>query len=983
MGGFYKQYLDSLCRRRGWDDPKFEIFRDPSGYTCLVLVNGREYQTDLAYESEAIAEENAAMRAFMVCRNFSVNGGMLARNGIVQGLPANESGRKTRVKQSIRSTISSRASATTASDRESLSRYGPRYQDSSRSSVISSSSSDFLHGSHSDDSSPQARQQNSAVASLITSLNRHKPHPPTLEKIQQKSASPENLAEALKAQDYNKTQWLLENHFEQIAIGEYAWLTELKKLGYSSLETTDELMEKSINGPWIFEPFEVPALPTLISDFHQPNCVHNHNLPLQETDIHENNLSKTSSTDTDSKRPILSAKQIIEYLCGLCGARPNSEGTNDVEFGSVTFGENNLSAAITLIGPEDNSVVQEVLKNLEQAAGVLQQLGGCCNSFTFLYAHVDRIELYRVPFSAIQRLREQEAQKQQQPDLESAIIDSICEIMPFMAHRLRSVLDTGSEAIRHFTSLSAQFLSLALLSYAQAHCGPIRPFFLDKALDTISLAGHGNEQSNTETYKEFAVFGALVELTCMGEMTEGPVFAFHSQDGQTEGTNVFYKISSKPSLPSIDDKSQSRRDLMAFPEDILDTWGPGEMVASIEDPDLLFSVSVGGGIISHEGLPAPADLQLHWSRNSEQRGDLTRSFSRKAKVKIGGSIIENQECHADPNARLQEAVVMLEDLGTSPSFWEPAERQVGLGLQGGQAGLLAFQFNQTWVKMAGSTRKSTMLRQNAIYTANLEALFGVQVSVCTGIARRVRVRDLLADVLPAYVAGLVTKPPLWNSLNDTHQIVAALHQSDIKAWIEGLDHAHQRAFEGLVVAVLNLLGDTGIDRKSQNFVIACIQPNLPFQCFKIPCKKENYWARMLADSEETATFAYVTTQCLETCSMKCSGPAASWTNSTALFWTAVSCYEERIAAVSAMAPPDRWILKHSDAYLIGRPDAALFVQVDRPDVRADPRLLVSISTIPTEYLYRFFRKGRPGKPRRLREMKAYDKSAEEVVVLVA
>jgi hypothetical protein len=30
------------------------------------------------------------MRAFMVCRNFSVNGGMLARNGVVQGLPANE-----------------------------------------------------------------------------------------------------------------------------------------------------------------------------------------------------------------------------------------------------------------------------------------------------------------------------------------------------------------------------------------------------------------------------------------------------------------------------------------------------------------------------------------------------------------------------------------------------------------------------------------------------------------------------------------------------------------------------------------------------------------------------------------------------------------------------------------------------------------------------------------------------------------------------
>lgn len=83
-----------LCRRRGWQDPSYECYRDPSGYTCLVLVNGREYQTDIAYESDTLAQENAAMRAFMVCRNFSVNGGMLARNGVVQGLPANDSGKR-------------------------------------------------------------------------------------------------------------------------------------------------------------------------------------------------------------------------------------------------------------------------------------------------------------------------------------------------------------------------------------------------------------------------------------------------------------------------------------------------------------------------------------------------------------------------------------------------------------------------------------------------------------------------------------------------------------------------------------------------------------------------------------------------------------------------------------------------------------------------------------------------------------------------
>jgi hypothetical protein len=47
------------------------------------------YQTDIAYKSDRLPQENAAMRAFMVCRNFSVNGGMLACNGVIQGLPAN------------------------------------------------------------------------------------------------------------------------------------------------------------------------------------------------------------------------------------------------------------------------------------------------------------------------------------------------------------------------------------------------------------------------------------------------------------------------------------------------------------------------------------------------------------------------------------------------------------------------------------------------------------------------------------------------------------------------------------------------------------------------------------------------------------------------------------------------------------------------------------------------------------------------------
>ncbi|VUC33620.1 unnamed protein product [Clonostachys rosea] len=124
MGGFYMQYLESLCRRRGWTDPSYECYHHNNGFTCLVLVNGREYQTDLVYESDLLAQENAAMRAFMVCRNFSVNGGMLARNGIVQGLPATDGKRRHKSRH--------------ASSRDSTERHGRRSGHHSSSSSTAS-----------------------------------------------------------------------------------------------------------------------------------------------------------------------------------------------------------------------------------------------------------------------------------------------------------------------------------------------------------------------------------------------------------------------------------------------------------------------------------------------------------------------------------------------------------------------------------------------------------------------------------------------------------------------------------------------------------------------------------------------------------------------------------------------------------------------------------------------------------------------------
>lgn len=78
-----------LCQRRQWPEPHYEVTPTRHGYTCVVRVNNREYQTSKTYPSEVLAKDAAATIAFTICRSFSVNDGMypngFAHDNIVQG----------------------------------------------------------------------------------------------------------------------------------------------------------------------------------------------------------------------------------------------------------------------------------------------------------------------------------------------------------------------------------------------------------------------------------------------------------------------------------------------------------------------------------------------------------------------------------------------------------------------------------------------------------------------------------------------------------------------------------------------------------------------------------------------------------------------------------------------------------------------------------------------------------------------------------
>ena len=90
---FYIMYLEGLCQRRHWHEPSYSCIRNVRGYLCTVRVNSREYSSEGEYDSEEFARNAAALRAYMVCRHFSISNGVYpgrevpGDDGVIQGQP--------------------------------------------------------------------------------------------------------------------------------------------------------------------------------------------------------------------------------------------------------------------------------------------------------------------------------------------------------------------------------------------------------------------------------------------------------------------------------------------------------------------------------------------------------------------------------------------------------------------------------------------------------------------------------------------------------------------------------------------------------------------------------------------------------------------------------------------------------------------------------------------------------------------------------
>lgn len=237
----------------------------------------------------------------------------------------------------------------------------------------------------------------------------------------------------------------------------------------------------------------------------------------------------------------------------------------------------------------------------------------------------------------------------------------------------------------------------------------------------------------------------------------------------------------------------------------------------------------------------------------------------------------NTTCNLEERECWEKSQNSLHILGTGPTIYKPSQRQINVGV----SEVPGSQVSQTWNKQRGVTVKDIMLNFPDVIHTYLDYYYGVQVSYCTGIARRVPLRTLIADLIPHFCI---------NSNFDPDLVESKIRRECLRP----KDPFFDRKTLSLINQILQALGPTGLDLTEKYICVAWPFEGFQTSCFKIPLEGENSWAKFLEDSQDFATFAYITMECFETENFKCRSRAPEACQHIHLLETAVFRAQQKL-----------------------------------------------------------------------------------------
>ena len=426
-------------------------------------------------------------------------------------------------------------------------------------------------------------------------------------------------------------------------------------------------------------------------------------------------------------------QKTIQELCGLAGILPSDRDSRKWN-GHAAFGKEEDNMTVSIYFDSKDMLGTNVLKAFRgfySAVAEAQDRGICCTSFIILRSLGDgdrAVELCRLEVQSLVSLfvdlrrATSDFQNTQLVNQVAAQAEKLCE--PFLGSQKPQVcpvvvdpaLDNVA-AMLHYSSLAVQLLNLGFLAYIRAHVGAFHPFFLDSTVETVHLHGTSDPENSSPQISAY-----LQRLTCLEDMIQKPVVVFGSSQ-------------------SVKETVPERYDLLSTPEDLLDTWGPGQYVFhnALDDSGVLLAIIIGGGPVK----PVAEDTKtLHWSKDLDPRHDHSITFNTNSKFRIGSGADPNLACQMSLSTRMTVFRELLVNLGTNDDYWALTELQAGLAIIGQQLIGAQAQLNKTWTWHEGNTWKRRYFNSLSldIDYQDLERPWGLQVSFCTGVARRVPLR---------------------------------------------------------------------------------------------------------------------------------------------------------------------------------------------------------------------------------------------------
>lgn len=500
------------------------------------------------------------------------------------------------------------------------------------------------------------------------------------------------------------------------------------------------------------------------------------------------------------------------------------------------------------------------MENVLNGLDFLRTEGGCCDSFTILVQSSQRqqvIEVKTIPGPTLLRLCSELDEFCGPSDtkpggwtipLANTCLTILGEIgwnelaSTFLKNSLGSGKTPSPSRCLHLCALITQIASVSLVTYSRGHSREFYTTCITRPIDVFILGGLTDYGPS--------IYAERVELACMGKMLGRKVWMFH-QDKKAIGTfrTTFF--------------------LATTIENLLDTWG-GWVYIQKDGKGSEIRLHVGGGVITAVqnddvgiDLIAHDEIYCHWSSELDAVPPEQKPISSNARLLIGATCV-NKACLLTIDACQAAIAKDLDYMGTRPPSWKDSGRTAGFS--GGQ--WFNVNMSRSLTKDDGRNLKGLLIDRYRQFPdlRKLNSPWGLELSLCTGIARRVLLRNLIyGEALEYLKLGLQIEER--SEIETIVSTISEISDNEFAELLKNLTKPQDEALKKATELLLLVMESTGVGEDGHTLTLwwpeSTASDPRGLKILKSQYSGTNPWIPMIKDSEHCAVFGLATARCLQ------------------------------------------------------------------------------------------------------------------------